>query len=380
MEELVFSPSDFVAITNQTLEFAYGGIARIEGELAYFRVSKNKWVYFDIKDEFAKVSCFGSVYMLPSPLEDGMMVKITGQPRLHPQFGFSVTVQSIQSSGEGSIKKAFDLLKTKLTAEGLFDDARKRRLPYPPQRIALVTSVESAAYADFMKILSARWPFVKIDMYDVQVQGEPAPEQLAAAISDASQQGNPADIVVVTRGGGSADDLAAFNDERVVRAIAASRIPTLVAIGHEIDESLSELAADMRASTPSNAAELIAPDRLTELASIRQSGKRLQAAAIHLVANEVQAIHHQQSLIAARLLHAVDRAAQDIHAIKSLVAAYNPKTILGRGYALIHKNGSLVRSATAVAVGDILDIQVQDGVVNAQVTGTRKANKEDMYA
>jgi exodeoxyribonuclease VII large subunit len=203
-------------------------------------VSKNKWLYFDLKDEFSKVSCFASIYALPGPLDDGMVVRVTGVPRLHPQFGFSVTVQTITPAGEGSIKKAFLLLKKKLTDEGLFDEARKRGIPDLPRSIALVASVESAAYADFIKILSARWPFVNVHVYDSQVQGEAAPEQLVRAIKRANESAELADVLVVTRGGGSADDLQAFNDERVVRAVAASRMPTIVAIGHEIDESLSD--------------------------------------------------------------------------------------------------------------------------------------------
>ena len=372
MEELVLSPSDFVAVTNQTLEFAFGGLARIEGELSNFRISKNKWVYFDVKDDTAKVSCFASVYALPGPLEDGMLIKITGQPRLHPQFGFSVTVQSIQPSGEGALKKAFDLLKAKLEAEGLFDESRKRYIPYPPRRIALVTSVESAAYADFIKILSARWPFVTIDMYDVQVQGDPAPAQLAAAIASASADGDPADVLVVTRGGGSADDLAAFNDERVVRAIAASRIPTVVAIGHEIDESLCELAADMRASTPSNAAELIAPDRTSELASVRQSGKRLQVSAQALVLAEHQIIINQRQMLGSQLQRVVTQLRQELASTKNLIRAYNPNNVLQRGYAFVRKNGKIIKNAGDVGVGDTVDIDLYSAALTAQVTSVKK--------
>ena len=139
--------SDFVAIVNQTLEMAIGSVA-VVGELANFRVSKNRWVYFDLKDERSSIRCFGTVYMLPGPLEDGMMLEVRGTPRLHDQFGFSFNVQSIRPVGEGSLRKAAELLMAKLQEEGLFSDERKRSLPYPPQRIGLVTSAESAAYAD----------------------------------------------------------------------------------------------------------------------------------------------------------------------------------------------------------------------------------------
>jgi exodeoxyribonuclease VII large subunit len=151
------TPTDFVAVLNQTLETAYPHVV-IEGELSNFRISKNRWVYFDLKDDHASVKFFGTVYSLPGPLEEGMLLKVSGSPRLHPLFGFSVNFQTIELSGEGTIKKAFELLLKKLTLEGLFDDSRKRRLPYPPQTIGLITSRESAAYADFTKIINARWP------------------------------------------------------------------------------------------------------------------------------------------------------------------------------------------------------------------------------
>jgi exodeoxyribonuclease VII large subunit len=145
--DLTFSVSEFVALLNQTLEYAYPNVT-ITGELANFRVSKNRWAYFDLKDEEATVRFFGTIYQLPGPLEDGMMVAVRGVPRLHPQYGFSITVQHIQPVGEGSIRKAAQLLEAKLTAEGLFDPERKRPLPYPPAHIGLVASAESAAYRD----------------------------------------------------------------------------------------------------------------------------------------------------------------------------------------------------------------------------------------
>src|SRR6266540_4574397 len=181
MQEPAFTVSEFVAVLNQTLEYAYPNTV-ISGEIANFRVSKNRWVYFDLKDEQASVRFFGTIYQLPGPLEDGMVVAVRGVPRLHQQYGFSITVQSIQPVGEGSIKKAAALLEAKLAAEGLFDEERKRALPYPPRRIGLITSGESAAYRDFIKIINARWGGVEIVLLDVQVQGEAAPGQVVRAI------------------------------------------------------------------------------------------------------------------------------------------------------------------------------------------------------
>lgn len=367
MQNLVLSPTDFVALANQTLEHVFGR-CQIEGELANFRVSKGKWLYFDIKDDIAKVSCFASVYALPGPLIDGMMIRVSGSPRMHPQFGFSVTVQTITPAGEGSIKKAFELLKAKLTAEGLFEPDRKRFLPYPPKNVALVASVESAAYADFIKIISARWPFVAITVYDTQVQGEAAPAQLASAIASANAVANIADALVVTRGGGSADDLSAFNDERVVRAIAASRIPTVVAIGHEIDESLSELTADLRASTPSNAAELLVPDRASELAQNKLLHAQLAGAIGSYVSVAKQDVHFVKSNIATAVMSVFDRAFSDTTQLKNLFTAYNPNAVLARGYALVRQQNQLLTSVKNIKVGADLAITLKDGAMDVSVT------------
>ena len=258
--EISLSVSDFVALLNQTLEYSLSGVV-VVGELANLRVSKNRWLYFDLKDETCTVKFFGTVYQLPGPLEDGMMLRVKGNPRLHNQYGFSVNVTNIQPAGEGTIKRAAQLLEAKLQAEGLFDTARKRALPYPPSRIGLITSKQSAAYADFIKILNARWQGALVQLIDVQVQGEAAVPQITSALEQFNAEAEPPEVVVLIRGGGSPEDLAAFSSEQVTRAVAASRVPTLVAIGHEIDVSLAELAADQRASTPSNAAELLVPDR-----------------------------------------------------------------------------------------------------------------------
>lgn len=365
-QDLVLTPTDFVAIANNALEIALG-YCTVEGELANFRISKNKWVYFDLKDDYSKVSCFGTIYSLPGPIEDGMILRITGQPRLHPQFGFSVTVQNISLAGEGTIKKAYELLKSKLQSEGLFDLTRKRYLPYPPKEIALITSIESAAYADFIKILQARWPFVKVNIYDVLVQGENAPSQLSQAVHSANNSGDKSEVIVITRGGGSADDLSVFNDERVVRAIAGSRMPTLVAIGHEIDESLSELAADLRASTPSNAAELLVPDKAAEVANIISLGKVLAERASSLFGYEKAYLKQQKTLLSGELSKVLTEQKSKIMQYQNLLNAYNPNLVLKRGYTLVKTNNKLVFSIKSLKIGDDINVQFKDGTVRANV-------------
>lgn len=364
---MVLSVSDFVAVLNQTMEYAYPTIS-IVGELANYRVSKNKWVYFDLKDEYSSVKFFGTVYQLSTPLEDGMMLQVRGVPRLHNQFGFSVTVQNIQPVGEGSLKKAAALLEAKLTAEGLFDQSRKRPLPYPPTSIGLVASGESAAYADFMKILGARWGGVDIQHIDVQVQGEIAPQQIVTAIEQFNASAEQVDVIVVTRGGGSAEDLAAFNTEQVTRAIAASRIPTIVAIGHEVDISLAELAADQRASTPSNAAELLVPDKRHELENI-QGVKAILADLLNAQVSAKKLLLVDRS----RILHEtvfrlLEDAKQQLKHTQTLLEVLSPKAALRRGYAVIRtQQGTVLRSSRGVTAGQTLDIVLSDAIIETTV-------------
>ena len=348
--------SDFVAVLNQTMEYSYPGVI-ISGELANLRVSKNRWVYFDLKDEHSSVKFFGTIYQLPGPLEDGMIVRVRGTPKLHNLYGFSVNVSSIQAAGEGSIKRAAELLQAKLTAEGLFNKDRKRMLPYPPQRIGLVASKQSAAYADFMKILDARWRGVTIEHIDVQVQGEVAPAQIVRAIEQFNTLSQPPDVLVLIRGGGSPEDLAAFSTEQVTRAVAASRIPTLVAIGHEVDTCMAELAADLRASTPSNAAELLVPDRIRAMSELAAKADRLQSLGTRAVETAREQLYAQRHMLNDRLDVQLARASTRLKAQHSLLVALSPTTILQRGYALVRRDGVVVRRASDLAAGTTVSLQ-----------------------
>jgi exodeoxyribonuclease VII large subunit len=360
-----FSPTDFVAVLNQTLEFAYPNVTII-GELSDFRISRGRWLYFSLKDDYSSVSFFGSVYQLPGPLEDGMMLSVVGQPRLHQRFGFSVNVLSMAPSGEGSIKKAADMLKHKLSAEGLFDPQRKRALPLYPDRIGLITATGSAAQADFIKILDERWGGVEVVLADSIMQGMSAPANIAKAI-DYLNQHEALDLLVITRGGGSNEDLAAFSDERVVRAIAGSRSPTLVAIGHETDESLAELAADARASTPTNAAGLAVPLRDTELASLDAHRQTLSVSAINLCSMALSELRTQRSMLATSLDQLFNRHFDLLAAKRQSADNLNPLAVLKRGYALISKGGQLLRSVSLVGAGDKLNLRLHDGRIYADV-------------
>ncbi len=366
--ELVFGVSDFVTYLNQTLELAYPFVT-IEGELANLRVSKNKWVYFDLKDNASSVKFFGTVYTLPGPLEDGMVVRVSGNPRLHNLYGFSVNVQSITPVGEGALRRAADLLAAKLQAEGLFDVERKRPLPYPPARIALVTAGQSAAYVDFLKILNARWRGTTVNHYDVQVQGEPAVGQIVAAIRAINALADLPDVLVLTRGGGSADDLAAFSSEQVTRAVATSRVPTLVAIGHEVDVSLAELAADQRASTPSNAAELLTPDRAEVLRQLKAAKLDLGERLVRIVMDRKDWLRQQHTELNRSLKAAYDTAKFRLESARALLEAYNPTAALRRGYALIRDGqGKVVQKIGQLDVGDTVRLTLADGTAGATIT------------
>ncbi|HVU59829.1 MAG TPA: exodeoxyribonuclease VII large subunit [Candidatus Saccharimonadales bacterium] len=365
IDHVILSVSDFVALVNQTFEYAYP-IVTVRGELANYRVSKSRWVFFDLKDEGATVRFFGTVRDVSGPLEDGMVLRVCGWPRLHPQYGFSITVMSMQPEGEGTLRRAAELLAAKLKAEGLFDEARKRPLPYPPKRIGLITSTESAAYADFMKILHARWRGVTVECIDVQVQGEAAPGQIVAAIDQYNRAPLPPDVLVLTRGGGSTEDLYAFNTEPVARAVAASRVPVLAAIGHEIDLSLAELAADRRASTPSNAAELLVPDRREVQRHIDVVSRQLHEAALHSITQNRQVVGRQAAALQQALQLHTATARQHLAAAGQLLKALDPHAVMRRGYAIVRlQDRTLVRTSRQVHTGDALEVETGNGIFRA---------------
>jgi exodeoxyribonuclease VII large subunit len=368
--DLVLGVSDFVALLNQTLDYAYPSVT-ISGELANLRVSKNRWLYFDLKDELSTVKFFGTVQQLPGPLEDGMLLQVRGAPRLHQLYGFSVNVTHIRPAGEGTIRRAAQLLRAKLMAEGLFDDSRKRSLPYPPQRIGLITSQQSAAYADFIKIINARWQGVQIDVVDVQVQGEAAPEQIVAAVEQFNTLAEVPEVLVLIRGGGSAEDLAAFSTEAVTRAVAASRIPTLAAIGHETDVSLAELAADRRASTPSNAAELLVPDRRETLRQLREYEKYLRQDGRQRIKRLRSELCQQVLLLDDQLAVRMQRVAQRLASQRQLLEAFNPQAVLRRGYAVVRHAGQPLRTTRRLPAAAIVDVQLAEGSFRATVTDSQ---------
>ncbi len=361
-----FSVSDFVSVFNQTINYAYPQVV-IVGEVSNFSISKNTWLFFNLRDENSSVKFFGSILKLPAPIEDGMMLKVMAVPQLHPKFGFSLQIQSIQLFGAGTIKRANSLLQNKLEREGIFDKSRKRALPPSPNRIGLITSSESAAYGDFIKVLNHRWCGVEVIHFETSVQGEHSALKIADAINKANSQIPDLEVIVITRGGGSNDDLQAFNDEQLVRAIAGSKIPTLVAVGHERDYTFAELAADRRASTPSNAAEVLVPDKRTELFSIKNIQESINTILDNVffdIKHEIEDTTISLSTLCSNLFH--NEQAQ-ILIKEQLLRSLDPVKILDRGYAIISKDGLSIRSVSKLNLGDSINIKLADGIVMAEI-------------
>lgn len=362
----MFEVSEFVAVFNQSVEMAYPRVG-IVGELANLRISRNQWVFLDLKDEAAQIKFFGTVRQLPGPLEDGLKLEIYGRPQLHPKYGFSVVIESLRVSGKGSIKKARDLLEKKLQAEGLFDPARKRPLPFAPAKVGLITALDSAACADFRKIVDARWGNISLQAVDVMVQGSESAGQIARALQSFNELADPPAAVVLIRGGGSPEDLDSFSDERVVRAVSASRIPTLVAIGHETDISLAELAADRRASTPSNAAEMIVPDKAHEKRVLDMYHLQMRELLGGKVNRLNDMVKENRRLISQLMEDVCQTAASRLQTNKSLLALLDPNAPLRRGYALVYgPSGNLIKSSSQVKSGDRLSISLADGTIEAK--------------
>lgn len=350
------TPTEFAAVVNQTLEYAYSSVL-IAGEVASFKINQGKWVFFDIKDEETSIPCFMSVYQLRVPLEDGMKVVVRGTPKLTKWGKFSFTVSVVKPVGEGSIKKAFELLKAKLEKEGLFDPVKKRPLPEDLTKLGVISSTQAAGYADFIKILNARWGGIKVQVAHTQVQGMDAPDQIIKALNYFNERGD-VQIIAILRGGGSADDLSCFNDEALVRAIAASKIPVITGIGHEIDESLADLAADVRASTPSNAAEMLTLDRENVMYAVNMAVDRFEMIAINKITEEKNRIDEKIKQISNALnMKIVEYRNVLSHKIKMLEMA-NPEKVLRQGYAIL---------SGKVSPGNVVKITTFDKEINAEI-------------
>lgn len=353
----VYSVSDFQAVCNQIMETAFSGVV-VEGEVASFKINQGKYVFFDLKDEQSSVGCFMMKYALRFPLEDGMKVRVRAIPKLTNWGKFSLTVQAVMPVGEGDLKKSFELLKKKLGAEGLFAPEKKRPLPENIVKIGVISSTQAAGYADFCKILDERWGGLELQVAHTQVQGMTAADQIIKALNYLNERGE-VQVIAVIRGGGSADDLAVFNDEALVRAIAASKIPVITGIGHEVDESLCDLAADVVASTPSNAAQMLSRDRREVIMNIRSDIVRINNLFNTEVEKRISEVREEILRVGDELIVRITTLESEIASQRRILAQLNPEKILERGYALVKGE---------VSVGNVVEITTSKQEIKAKIT------------
>lgn len=359
--ELIYSVTEFQAICNEILENAFTGVV-IEGEIASYKLNQGKYVFFDLKDAESSVGCFMMAFAQRFPLEDGMKVRIRALPKLTKWGKFSLTVQAVMPVGEGSIKKSLELLRKKLTAEGLFAPERKRRLPEEIEKIGVISSTQAAGYADFCKILNERWGGLNVQVAHTQVQGIVAADQIIRALQYFNEH-SEVQVIALIRGGGSADDLAVFNDEKLVRAIAASKIPVITGIGHEVDTSLADLAADVVASTPSNAAQMLTRDRREVMASLMGDVGRIN----NLLNSKIdESIRNSRDLVAEakrQIDVKITTFETKITGVVQLLEQLNPERVLERGYALI--SGKL-------EVGNVVNITTEKQELEAEIKAIKQ--------
>lgn len=399
----VFQVSEFIAYFNDAVRsFMNEQQMAIEGEIAEFKVSQGKFAWFKLKDPEGVIDCFAMTFVLKVPVEEGMKVRISGFPKIYQRSGkFSINVTRLELVGEGALKRAFELMKKKLAAEGLFAPERKRPLPRYPERVGLITSGEAAAYTDFLRILNNRWGGLDIKLADVAVQGRDAVAEIVGAFRWFNAHADEFDVLVLTRGGGAMEDLAAFNDEAVARAIFSSKIPVVVGVGHERDETIADYVADVRASTPSNAAERLVPERREALYALAvqprimcsalertlgAGNRRLVQAvdrmetAVRRESRGVADAVHAFMLSGARFEDVVRGRSQRVTALERLLHSLDPNAVLKRGYSITRlANGKILRDAR-VPEGTELKTVLAAGQVTSRVIRTQRslfADKEE---
>ncbi len=376
----------------------------VEGEVSNFSQPRSGHVYFTLKDDRAALRCvmWRSVVARQAYLpRDGEAVLVHGKVSVYEAGGqYQLYADRIQPVGTGALFQAFLELKARLQAEGLFDEDRKRPIPAWPRRIGVVTSPTGAALRDILNTIRRRYPLAEVVLAPTSVQGIEAPPGIVAALEALQRLAPPPNVILVARGGGSLEDLWAFNDERVVRAVAACRVPVISGVGHETDFTLTDFAADRRAPTPTAAAELATPDQADLRATLAERHARLIRAVQRALEAERIALHaiyqrlarhapltrirsDQQRLdewslrMKRALTHRVTLERARLTALQSHLDALSPLAVLRRGYALVtDAQGRVVHSVRQVRPGNRLSVRVQDGAFPAQVLEETDGERE----
>ena len=370
------------------------GSVCVRGELSNYKVYPSGHHYFTLKDAESSLRCvmfrFAASKLRFRP-ESGMGVTVWGRVSVYPRDGaYQLYCEDIMPEGAGDLQVAFEQLKEKLQREGLFDPAHKKPIPRYPERIAVITSSAGAAVHDIIRVLRKRWPVAKVILLPVRVQGVEAPPEIVGAIRYANRY-RVADVIITGRGGGSIEDLWAFNDERVARAIYESELPVISAVGHEPDVTIADYVADLRAATPSNAAELAAPDmselreaimsaraRLDQAVDrgIRERRKRLEELGSRRVMRSPTGFIDQRRLELDSIRLRLDSAAtrklgrerQQFAALAAKLDALSPLKVLGRGYSIaLDSEGRAVKEAGQLRPGDRLSLRLSKGEADCLV-------------
>ncbi len=400
MERTIYDVSQVNAYIKQILDRdgILGDIC-IRGELSNYKIYPSGHHYFTLKDAQGAMRCVmfkGSAAHLRFRPESGMKVLATGRVTVYERDGaYQLYCTGLIPEGMGDLHVAYEQLKRKLHAEGLFDPAHKKPIPKYPHKIAIITSSAGAAVRDMLRILGKRYPLSKVMLLPVRVQGAEAPAEICGAIRYANRY-QLADVIITGRGGGSIEDLWAFNDEKVAREIYASEIPVISAVGHEPDVTISDYVADLRASTPSNGAELVAPDQVELVQHLRHVASRLEAAATgniqirrqmleaaaskrvllspeNYIADrrlELDHLHKQLSSASRRYL---DEKKHKFVQFTSGLDAMSPLKVLSRGYSMAKDAvGTILRNSEQVKPGDEISVDLESGRIFASVTKTER--------
>jgi exodeoxyribonuclease VII large subunit len=377
----------------------------VAGEVSNLHCASSGHYYFTLKDSGAQLRAAmfrSAARRLVFAPEEGLEVLVFGEPSVYePRGDLQLLVRHLEPRGRGALQLAFEQLRARLEREGLFDPARKRPLPSFPRCIGVVTSAQGAAIHDVIQVSGRRFPGIPLLLAAARVQGDGAEDELAAAL-EALQRVASVDVILLVRGGGSLEDLRPYNTERIARALRACRVPVVSGVGHEVDVTIADLAADLRAPTPSAAAALVLPERALLRARVERDLQRLRIAARRAV--ERRAERHARAhralrahapwerlrarrarlLAAQRALEAVARRAVGLRipalrAAAGRLHALSPLAVLARGYAIAERadSGAIVRSASEVAAGDALRIRLGSGELDAAVTGRRGGPAEE---
>ncbi|MGI5987702.1 MAG: exodeoxyribonuclease VII large subunit [Dysosmobacter sp.] len=395
MEQHIFG----VAEVNQLVKHLLDGEPMlssicVRGELSNYKMYPSGHHYFTLKDAEGALRCVmfkGAASKLRFRPENGMAVVASGRITVFPRDGaYQLYCNTLSPLGAGDLAVAFEQLKAKLQAEGLFDPAHKKPLPAYPQRIAVVTSAAGAAVHDMIRILRRRYPLAKVILLPVRVQGAEAPPEIAGAIRYADRW-HIGDVIITGRGGGSMEDLWAFNDERVARAIYDCQTPIISAVGHEPDVTISDFVADARASTPSNAAEIAVPDRMDLTRQLRDMQVRLEQSQIArleslrrrletladkrclrdhgaYIQDQRMALVHLQQRLGDLASAQLGRKRQRFSALAASLDALSPLAVLGRGYAVArNEQGTILKSWQDVTAGETVRVTLGEGGFSARV-------------